>query len=787
MTSPRLSPSAALAWDLSANEAAAARHAFIEREHLALGILGLGKLIETDKTSALPKRLRRALREDAAAVETALAGIALTMGKAERGIRGALAPGRHEHKTKTVHRSAACKEIFSRAIVNSTGGEVSAVRLLAEVLKDPGSLIEGVLGGAGAVAALREALLRLETLRDSDPDNAPTAVLAVSEREPQRGTMLERFGRDLTNEAREGRLGPVIGRRRELLEVIRTLARKSKNNPVLVGEAGVGKTAIAEALALRIIEGKDGKVLAGKRLVELNMGALLGGSKYRGEFEERLTKVLAEAKADPSIILMIDEIHTVVGAGRSEGSMDAANILKPALARGELRCLGATTVDEYRRYIEQDAALERRFEKILVLQPSRSETLEILRGLRKKLEDHHGCRIEDLALEAAVDLSIRFDTDHQLPDKALDLIDKAGASSQVPTLSFMAGAAPLSPATPGRATAAAVAKVLAEKLGIPLDVVSGSLEGDGGRVLGLEAFLRGAVIGQEEAVAQVSRRLAMAHSGLGPRRGPLAVFLFLGPTGVGKTQLAQSIAEFLVGGESGLLRIDMSEYMEEHSVAKLIGSPPGYVGHKEEGRLTGGLRSKPYAVVLLDEAEKAHPRVFDLFLQVFDEGRLTDSKGRTVDCRNAVFIMTSNLGSDHEAPRSLGFLPGAPEDSAARARQDAVNARFRREFLNRIDEQVVFKPLSEDSVRLIVRKMAAEIAASLRAKHKAELTLAPEAETLIVEAGTSPRYGVRELRRTLERLLTVKLSDLVLSGRVKKSPTWLVVRRGDSLDLAPSE
>lgn len=779
---PRLSSAAALAWDLSANEAAALRHPFIEREHLALGLTGLEEILRGSSAEALPKKMRQALRADSAAVEKALAAVSLTAEEFRRRIKSLLVPGKHEHKTKTVHRSKECKEIFARAIENSAGREVSSLRLFAAVLENSGSLIEGVFGGAGPAAAVREALLELELQRAADRGSS-TAVLAGPEHSERRGSMLERFGRDLTREAREGRLGPVIGRRRELLEVIRTLARKSKNNPVLVGEAGVGKTAVAEALALRIASGKDGKVLDGKRLIEINMGALLGGSKYRGEFEERLTKLLAEAKADPSVILMIDEIHTVVGAGRSEGSLDAANILKPALARGEIRCLGATTVDEYRRYIEQDAALERRFEKIVVPEPSREETLEILRGIRKKLEEHHGCRIEDEALEAAVDLSVRFDNDHHLPDKAIDLIDKAGAGSQIPTLSFMPGSAPLASSTPGRVTVLSVAKVLADKLGLPLDVVAGSLEGESGRILGLESALRESVIGQEQAVALVCRRLLMAHSGLASRRGPLAVFLFLGPTGVGKTQLAQSLADSLVGKGTGLLRFDMSEYMEEHSVSKLIGSPPGYVGHKDEGQLTGALRSKPYAVVLLDEAEKAHPRIFDLFLQVFDEGRLTDSKGRTVDCRNAVFIMTSNIGSELAAPKPLGFLPGASDSAGDSALMNAVKERFRTEFLNRVDERVVFSPLSEESVVFILRKMTAEITGSLQAKHKARLTLSPEAEALIARVGTSPRYGVRELRRTLERLLMVKLSGMVLGGTIKKGSSWKAVVSGEHLDI----
>lgn len=602
---------------------------------------------------------------------------------------------------------------------------------------------------------------------------------------------LDRYGRDLTQEAREGKLGPFIGRRKELLQVIQTLARRSKNNPVLVGEAGVGKTAIVEALALRVAEGKDPHVLAGKRIVELNIGALVGGTKFRGEFEERLARIIEETSTHPEIILFIDELHNVVGAGRAEGSMDAANLLKPALARGDIRCIGATTIGEYRRYIEADPALERRFEKVIVNEPSPDESLEMVRGIRPKWEEHHMVRITDKALEAAVNLSIRFDVDHQLPDKAIDLVDKAGARTQIPLLSMRIDKDKIKPAKGSigidswaEVTELTIAQVLSEKVGVPLEIITGHLEGmTQSRLLELESFLKKRVIGQDEAVKIVCQRLLMSHTGLGKKRGPLAVFLFLGPTGIGKTELARSLAEFLFGDESDMIRLDMSEYIEEHSVAKLIGSPPGYVGHEEEGQLTGKLRTKPYSVVLFDEVEKAHPRVFDLFLQLFDEGRLTDAKGRTVDARNAIFIMTSNISFDKPV-KQIGFGEQDRVDSKAVSLNE-VKKWFRPEFVNRIDEIVAFQSLNEEDVRKILKPMLDEICENIQKNHNVMLRIGEEVERFVAQKGYSPQYGVRELRRTVERFIQIPLSSLILSRELKKHVQWQVVCSEEGLSIIP--
>jgi ATP-dependent Clp protease ATP-binding subunit ClpC len=706
-----------------------------------------------------------------------------------RYVRQGLRRGNYRHTEEVIHRSQACKRVFGLADdLAASGGETSCLHLLAAILEDQGDIIGRALAQAGVKsvdfqsAALARAGMLQAPGQKREKVHQPEAMPGDGDT-----PFLDRYGRDLTREALEDKLGPVIGRRKELLQVIQVLARRSKNNPVLVGEAGVGKTAIVEALAVRSAKGKDPEVLGGRRIVELNIGAVVGGTKYRGEFEERLTRIIEEARKHPEVILFIDELHTVVGAGRAEGSTDAANIMKPALARGDLRCIGATTIAEYRRYIEADAALERRFEKVIVNEPSREETLAILQGLRPKWQEHHHVRITDPALEAAVNLSVRFDGDHHLPDKAIDLVDKAGARTRIPILSMSPDLQVIGGATrPSEVTELTIAQVLSEKIGLPLEVVTGHLEGTSqSRLLQLESTLKKQVVGQDDAVERVCRRLLMAHAGLGQRHGPLAVFLFLGPTGVGKTELARSLAAFLFGSESQMIRLDMSEYAEEHSAAKLIGSSPGYIGHEEEGQLTGKLRTSPYSVVLLDEIEKAHPRIFDIFLQAFDEGRLTDSKGRTADAKNAIFIMTSNIAAE-KAAKQVGFgSQDAEEIQTATLRE--VQRRFRTECINRIDEQIVFRPLDEKDVRRILRGLLDDICENLQKQYNVTLQVSLEAEGLLLKAGYSPAYGVRELRRTAERLLQVPLSRIVLSGELTTQDTWHVVCVGEGLSIVPQD
>jgi ATP-dependent Clp protease ATP-binding subunit ClpC len=772
-----------LAWQISAREAAAGRSEFIEPVHILIGVLSLEKFSAQDEELAPPDC--QSLQGEQEDIAELLRGFELDETDLRRGLREALGRGEFKHTENVIHRSPASKQVFKRAgaLAHSVfAKEVTCLHLFAAILEQPDSVIAAVLEAEGV--ALENLKTRALNKINPPADGEPVKVHAEKNKQNDEAAhYLERYGRDLTQLARDGKLGQVIGRRGELLQIIQTLARSSKNNPVLVGEAGVGKTAIVEALAVRVVQGKDTQILGGKRIIELNMGALVGGTKYRGEFEERLTQILKEVKARPEIILFIDEIHTLVGAGQTgEGSMDAANLIKPALARGELRCIGATTISEYRRYIEADPALERRFEKIIINEPSRDDAIEILKGLRPKWEEHHQARFTDGALQAAVDLSIRFDSDHQLPDKAIDLIDKAGARTRIPILSVMLGDKAASGIQAfGEVTDLTVARVLSEKIGVPLEVITGyAADGETSRLLELEAFLKKRIIGQDDAVERVCKRLIMASAALSERRGPLAVFLFLGPSGVGKTELARSLAAFLFGSDAEMIRLDMSEYMEEHSVSKMIGSPPGYVGHDEEGQLTGSLRTKPHAIVLLDEVEKAHPRIFDLFLQLFDDGRLTDSKGRTADARNAIFIMTSNLSANPKA--ELSFVPAKQNANEADALRE-VAKHFRPELINRVNEQIVFKSLGQEDVRKILKPMLEEIQQSLQKQYQAALQIDSQAESFVAQSGYNPQYGARELRRTVEKLVQMPLSELILAGKLERGSRWELALQGESLAL----
>lgn len=791
------SPVVDLAWQMSCVEAVSAKSQFIEPEHF---LEALTKLKQMCSDNALQQAQPAGadislLRPEMEVVADLLPEVGIEPDAFRHELRDRLGAGRYEHaKGQTIHRSERSRKMFQRAEViahEMKARQVQAGNIFLAILEEKDSVGCRLLTEKGA---------NLETLSAKTRDRIgliPEKTIIGRRRdegkpEDKSSTpFLDRFGRDLTKEAQDGRIGPVIGRRKEILQVIQTLARRNKNNPVLVGEAGVGKTAIADAVAIRSAAGKDSHVLGGKRIIELNVSALVGGTTYRGQFEERLTRVIEECSTHPEVILFIDELHTVIGAGRAEGSMDAANILKPALSRGDVRCIGATTIAEYRRYIESDAALERRFEKVIVLEPSREETLQILKGLRHKWEEHHGAKITDKALESAVDLSIRFDCDHQLPDKAIDLADKAGAQTRIPQLSMTLerkteaserADVPEAKSVCGTVTELTIAQVLAEKIGVPLEVITGHLEGmSQSRLLEMESFLKKRVISQNEAIERMCQRLLMAHAGLAHRRGPLGVFLFLGPTGVGKTELARSVAAFLFGSENDMIRLDMSEFMEEHSVAKLIGSPPGYVGYEEQGQLTGKLRSKPYSIVLLDEIEKAHPRVFDLFLQVFDEGRLTDSKGRTADARNAIFILTSNIPAD----KDFGFRHRDTNESRTFVFQEVKN-RFRKEFINRIDEQIVFRPLGLSDVKVILNQILCEIRQTFQDKYSKTLSFTDEALEVIAREGYSDEFGVRHLRRIVQTLVEVPLSQLILSGEIKNWPAIVVAVQDNQVVLQPS-
>ena len=688
-------------------------------------------------------------------------------------------------------------------------------------------ILLGLLSDGGGVAV---GILRAMNIRTDDIVEAIRHILGSSTNGNHSGQEgannngdlgeLTDFGTDLNESAKQGKIDPVIGRDTEIQRVIQILSRRTKNNPVLIGEPGVGKTAIAEGLAQRIVNGNVPEILRNKRIISLSISSMLAGAKYRGEFEERLKKAIDEVQQHDDMIIFIDEIHTLVGAGATEGAMDAANILKPVLARGEFQVIGATTLDEYKKHIEKDAALERRFQPVQVGEPNEEDALEILRGLRDRYEAFHKAKITDEALKAAVTLSSRYITDRFLPDKAIDVVDEAASKVRMKVFS----AAPDVKALEDRlntvkkekeaavtsqdfekaaklrdeeqslvkeiddkktvakeesdqkliVTEEDIAAVVAQWTGIPVTKIA---EEESETLLHLEDELHKRVIGQDDAVTAVAKAVRRARAGLKDPKRPIGSFLFLGPTGVGKTELARALASSLFGDESAMIRLDMSEYMEKHTVSRLVGAPPGYVGYEEGGQLTDAVRRKPYSVILLDEVEKAHADFFNILLQVLDDGRLTDSQGRTVDFRNTVIIMTSNLGAKalHKNSTELGFLAPKKAEShtndsktkdfkeAKKSVMDAVKRHFRPEFLNRIDEMIVFHPLTEEELTKIVTILMSDVIKRL-GERDLHLEITPEAMKLLVKEGSDFSMGARPLKRAIQRLIEDPVSDLILKG-----------------------
>lgn len=646
-------------------------------------------------------------------------------------------------------------------------------------------LLLGILrqSDCGGAAVLREL--------GADLNDLYTDILALfgspySNGRPQTGTarstvrrtetrVLDQYSRDLTEMAAAGRIDPVVGRGDEIRRAVQILSRRTKNNPVLVGEPGVGKTAVAEGLALRVARGEAPEELRSKRIVSLDIPAMLAGTKYRGDFEERVKSVLKDVKRAGDVILFIDELHTIIGAGSAEGAIDAANILKPALGRGEIQIIGATTPEEYRRHIEKDAALERRFQPVRVAEPGREQTLEMLRSLRGCLESHHGVRISDEALTASYELSVRFINDRFLPDKAIDLLDEAAAGLHV----LQNGGA-------GRetVTAAHVAQVVSLWTGVP---VTGLDKDETERLKNLEERLKKRIIGQDEAVSAVSRAIRRSRVGLRDPGRPVGSFLFLGPTGVGKTELCRALAETVYGDEQAMIRLDMSEYMEKHTVSRLIGSPPGYVGYEDGGQLTEKVRRKPWSVVLFDEIEKAHEDVWDILLQIMDDGRLTDSTGRRVDFSNALIVMTSNIGAkaitDRRQPLGFGGVDTAGEADMRRRVMEELRATFKPEFLNRVDETLVFHRLKPEDMLGITQTMLSGVKARFE---KLGLTLVVPEETArwLAQAGYDDKFGARPLRRTVQHSIEDAAAELLLDGRARPGNSIAALVSGDKVILS---
>jgi ATP-dependent Clp protease ATP-binding subunit ClpC len=794
---------------IATEEARAFNHPYIGTEHLLLGLIREGEGVAARVLDELGVKLVQARH----AVE-------FIVGHGE-------GPPRQD-----LELTARAKKVIAYAVEEAkrlNHHYIGTEHLLLGLVRNGEGVATGVLDILGvSLEQVRTNVMRVLRQGAGAGLERPGTVSSGSSQSSQRQSKtpyLDALGTDLTEMAEAGRLDPVIGRQHEIERVIQILSRRTKNNPALIGEPGVGKTAIVEGLAQRIVAGDVPDSIKGKRVVTLDMGALVAGTKYRGQFEERLKRVVDEIK-ETRCILFIDEFHTIIGAGGAEGTLDAANILKPALSRGELQTIGATTLDEYRKYIERDAALERRFQPVMVEQPTEEETIEILRGIKSRYEDFHQLQISDEAIKAAAHLSARYVPDRFLPDKAIDLIDEAAArvrmtrSATPPSLrdalrgleairkereaaiedqQFELAAdlrdreermlariqkieAELGIGSDAHlmerpyVTEDDIAEVVGMWTGIPVKRLKGD---ETTRLLQMEEYLHSRVIGQHEAIVTISRSVRRARAGLKDPKRPIGSFIFLGPTGVGKTELAKALAEFMFGSEEHLIKIDMSEFQERHTTSRLVGSPPGYVGYGEGGQLTDAVRRKPYSVVLFDEIEKAHPDAFNLLLQVLEDGHLTDGKGRRVDFRNTIIIMTSNVGTEHIRRASRigfsGYSSGSELDNEDIRKKvdDALKQLFRPEFLNRIDATIIFHALTNDEIRQITRLMLKRVQDQLR-EHNLMLEITDEACDLLAKRGYDPAYGARPLRRIITNLIEDPLSEGVLEGRFRSGDRVLV-------------
>ena len=765
---------------MAQEEARRLNHGYIGTEHLLLGLL----------------------REEEGIASRVLIDLGLSVSQVRRAVERVV--GRNDRPMTTMELAEQSKQVVEIAFEEAKNlghHYIGTEHLLLALVHDQGTMAVAVLQSLN----INREIVRRRVLnmmrQEATPSNAQEQQPAAPSKEQ---SVLEQLGVDLTNLARQGDLDPVIGRQKEIERVVQILARRTKNNPALIGEPGVGKTAIVEGLAQRIINGQVPRDLQAKRLVRLDVGSLVAGTMYRGQFEERLKKVIDEIKSTETI-LFIDELHMLVGAGAAGSSVDAANILKPALARGELQCIGATTLNEYRKHIESDAALERRFQPVFVDEPSPEETIKILRGIRSRYEEHHGLTITDEALEAAARLSVRYVPDRFLPDKAIDLVDEAASRVRVfkataviltpadnPELTQQNETTPLLPnltnqgnlppwgeqlglaiektdsQTGLRVTADDIAEIVSMWTGIP---VANIAEAESQRLMHMEESLHKRIVGQDDAIGFLAKAVRRARAGLKDPRRPIGSFIFMGPTGVGKTELCKALAEFMFGSDEALLQFDMSEFMERHTVSRLVGAPPGYVGYDEAGQLTEAIRRRPYSVVCFDEIEKAHPEAFNMLLQIMEDGHLTDAKGRKVDFRNAIIILTSNVGgSEISRDSTLGFATLQSEEQESSSYREMkskllkeLKHLFKPEFLNRVDEIVVFHALSRVNIEQIV-DIQLELVTQRLADHHITIQLSAAGRELLVREGYDPQYGARPLKRAIQRLIEDELADGLLDG-----------------------
>ncbi len=793
---------------LSQEEAKRLNHNFIGTEHLLLGLV----------------------REGSGIAARALQNMSVDLNRVRSEVES-ITPKGEKVIQQGISYTPRAKRVVELAIEESQNlghNYVGTEHLMLGLVREGEGIAAQVLSNMGI--DLKRARKEVIQLLGGEEGSSRTAEGEKSG--PQTPTV-DTFGRDLTKLSTEGKLDPVIGREKEIERVIQILSRRTKNNPCLIGEPGVGKTAIAEGLAQRIVEGKVPEILRDKRVVTIELAAVVAGTKYRGEFEERLRKLMNELRQAGNVMVFIDELHTLIGAGAAEGAIDASNILKPALARGEMQCIGATTMDEYRKYIEKDPALERRFQPIIVGEPTAEESIDILKGLRDRYEAHHKVKITDEALEAAVKLGDRYISDRYLPDKAIDLIDEAASRVRIrnytvpPDLKEVEdrlfalrtekeasvrnqefekaaklrdqehklkeeldeqkkeweqkmGTSDLS-----LVSEEDVAYIVSSWTGIPLKRLA---QEESERLLKLEETLHKRIIGQDEAVRSVSRAVRRARAGLKDPRRPIGSFIFLGPTGVGKTELGRALAEALFGDENAVIRLDMSEYMEKHTAARLIGAPPGYIGYEEGGQLTEKVRRKPYSVLLLDEMEKAHPDVFNILLQILEDGRLTDGKGRTVDFRNTVVIMTSNVGANFLNKAVVGFGASGEEADYEMMKErvmDELKRTFRPEFLNRVDDLIVFHALNEEHIRLIVEIMLEDLNRRIE-EYSLRMEVSDEVKGMLLKEGFDPTFGARPLRRVIQRRLEDGISEELLQGKIAPGDV-VAVNLGDEESLVFSK
>lgn len=792
-----LSTASQITFSLAAMEAKAQESKFIDTEHLFLGICKVENLLSMDRAAVpnIGEEDWEKAKNEIKKFKEILDIKGLDNKRARRRLRKILQESQTEKGEFSGHRTQRCRDVFDAAErVCRDAGEVQVTLrhlmvailsqksssfdlLFSELPLDKNNLLKAIGGDAAGEDDLKETVAMQAQKEGKDERK-------IQPPEKTKTPFLDKFGRDLTQLAKQGKLDPLIGRKDEMRKLAQILVQKKKNNPILVGDAGVGKTCIVEGFVQRVVEPDAPASIRNFKIIELSMGSLIAGTKYRGEFEEKLENLIKEASSDPNIVLFIDEIHTMVGAGGS-GAMDASNILKPALSRGSIKCIGATTTNEYRKYIEKDPALERRFQMVWVDEPTREEAILILKGIKPKFEEYHKVKIPDEVLERAVELSMKYLTDFRLPDKAIDILDQACARKVLKTISPVQ----INKDEIIELKAEDIARVVSERCRIPVDNLT--ME-ESERLLKMEERLGQRVMGQDLALKEVSDTIRTAKAGLKDPKKPMGVFLLLGSTGTGKTELAKAIAEFLFHDENRLIVFDMSEYQEKHTAAKLIGAPPGYVGYEEEGQLTGKARTNPYSVFLFDEIEKAHPDIFDIFLQIFDEGRLTDSHGRKVNFSEGIIILTSNLGSSlNSLKRPIGVnieekILGSSETltQVRPANEKIMNAHekwrgyeeqihqelnraFRPEFLNRIQKKIIFYPLERETVRhIIVDKILKGLNKRLSSKN-INVVLSENAVEFFLDKGYNVAYGAREMQRTFDHYLSEPLSQMILKGEIR--------------------